>query len=71
MICSIEVRYSFSRYTYGKGAKGRANVQLYFSVYGWNKKSTLAKDIPVSTKQYIVAQYMYNVNYTYYFKLIL
>ena len=50
-VTSIEVRYFSSRYTYGKGAKGRANVQLYFNWYSRNKKPTLAKDIPVSTKQ--------------------
>ena len=33
------------RYTYGKGAKGRANVQVYFNTYGWEKKPSLAKDI--------------------------
>ena len=49
-VTGIEVRCFSSRYTYGKGAKGRANVQLYFNWYGWNKKPTLAKDIPVSTK---------------------
>ncbi|XP_078364931.1 CD109 antigen-like isoform X2 [Oculina patagonica] len=35
------------KYTYGKGAKGRANVQIYFNSYG-PKKISLAKDIPVN-----------------------
>lgn len=34
------------KYTYGKGARGRANIQLYFNTYGWHsKKSSYAKDI--------------------------
>lgn len=38
------------KYTYGKGAKGRANVQLFFN--SWKKKKTvLAKDIPVDSGQ--------------------
>lgn len=36
------------KYTYGKGAKGRANIQLYFNTYSWHqKKPTYAKDVPV------------------------
>lgn len=36
------------KYTYGKGAKGRANIQLYFNTYSWHqKKLTYAKDVPV------------------------
>ncbi|XP_073231989.1 CD109 antigen-like [Porites lutea] len=35
------------RYTYGKGAKGRANIQLYFNSYSRGKRPALAKDIAV------------------------
>ena len=38
-----------TRYTYGKGAKGRANIQLYFNSYSRGKRPALAKDIAVST----------------------
>ena len=38
-----------ARYTYGKGAKGRANIQLYFDYYSRGKRPALAKDIVVST----------------------
>ena len=38
-----------ARYTYGKGAKGRANIQLYFDYYSRGKRPALAKDIAVST----------------------
>lgn len=38
-----------TRYTYGKGAKGRANIQLYFDYYSRGKRPALAKDIAVST----------------------
>ena len=37
-----------TRYTYGKGAKGRANIQLYFNTYSRGKRPALAKDIAVS-----------------------
>ena len=42
---------SLARYTYGKGAKGRANVLVYFNTYLYDleKRSSVAKDIPVST----------------------
>lgn len=38
-----------ARYTYGKGAKGRANVLVYFNTYLYDleKRSSVAKDIPV------------------------
>lgn len=42
-----------TRYTYGKGAKGRANIQLYFNnYYSSGKRPALAKDIPVSTDNF-------------------
>ncbi|XP_015780239.1 PREDICTED: CD109 antigen-like [Acropora digitifera] len=36
-----------ARYTYGKGAKGTANVLLHFVVHGLDKKYYMSKDIPV------------------------
>ena len=48
MFITFVIFFDPTRYTYGKGAKGRANIQLYFNTYSRGKRPALAKDIAVS-----------------------